>query len=101
MDCQRRRLDWGAVGFAHPRGGREGAAPSRRAPCLSPVTSPFAAEVMDSPGRGPVRGGLGPAPAPPPDAPPSAPRSPRAPGCCLGAAAARGADCRPRCCRWT
>lgn len=50
------------------------------------------------------RGGLGPAlpgAAPPPDAPPSPPRSPRAPGCCLRAAAARGAGCRPRCCKWT
>lgn len=40
--------------------------------------------------------------APPPDASPPLPRSPRALGCCLRvAAAARGAGCRRRCCRWT
>lgn len=52
MDCRRRRLDWGAVGLAHPRGEREDAASFRRAPCFSPVPSPFAAAEWTRPGGG-------------------------------------------------
>lgn len=89
MDCRRHRLDWGAVGLAHPRGGGRTRGLLSPGPLLLPRALPLCGRGMDSPGRGAVRGGLGPAPAPPPDAPPSAPRSPRASGCCLGAAAAR------------
>lgn len=79
--------------------GAEGRGPLSPDPCVSVFLLPFAAAEWTRPGGGGARHGAT-ASAPPPDAPPSAPRSPRERGCCLGAAA-RGAGCRPRCCRWT
>lgn len=82
-----------------------GAGTAGRSGCRYP---PARGPGMDSPGRGGAReAGHAHHKATPPEshtpgAPPSAPRSPRAPGCCLGAsAAARAAGCRLRCCRWT
>lgn len=97
VDCQKHHLEWGGGSLTYPRGGRKGAAPSRRtraSRCLSSPLRPRNGLAREGAGRGAT------ASAPPPDAPPSAPRSPRERGCCLGAAA-RGAGCRPRCCRWT
>lgn len=112
---EERRGRFSALASVELRPPGEGGVADRRGPVLSvsvwlPVCLPL------RPQNGLVRLGAGhrgirPTPptrplprsqGPSPDSPPSAPCSPRAPGCCLRvAAAARGAGCRRRCCRWT